>query len=161
MTAAGASLASATSPSGLLELRTAVGRATSRATPWSVTPISTPSSPSSIARPATSSSASSRPAPPKPLGVPSLSCVRPLVHPHRHCGRATGARFYFATPHHSWERGTSENTNGLLRQYLPKKTSMATLSQRACIQLARLLNSRPRKRLGYLTPAECYDNSHP
>lgn len=82
-------------------------------------------------------------------------------HSYRDIERATGARFYFATPHHSWERGTSENTNGLLRQYLPKKTSMAHLSQRACTRLAQLLNNRPRKRLGYLTPAECYDNSHP
>lgn len=66
-------------------------------------------------------------------------------------------RFYFATPHHSWERGTNENTNGLLRQYLPKGTSMAHLSQQDCNRLAAKLNSRPRKRLGYRTPEECYE----
>lgn len=80
-------------------------------------------------------------------------------HGYRDIEHATGARFYFATPHHSWERGTSENTNGLLRQYLPKKTSMANLSQRGCTRLAQILNDRPRKRLGYLTPAECYEHS--
>ena len=70
--------------------------------------------------------------------------------------RTTGALFYFATPHHAWERGTNENTNGLLRQYLPKGQSMAHLTQRDCDVLARKLNSRPRKRLGYRTPEECY-----
>jgi transposase, IS30 family len=66
-------------------------------------------------------------------------------------------RFYFATPHHSWERGTNENTNGLIRQYLPKGQSMAHLSQRDCDRLAQKLNRRPRKRLGYRTPEECYE----
>jgi IS30 family transposase len=66
-------------------------------------------------------------------------------------------RFYFATPHHSWERGTNENTNGLIRQYLPKGHSMAHLSQRDCDRLALKLNRRPRKRLDYRTPEECYE----
>ena len=70
--------------------------------------------------------------------------------------RATPARFYFATPHHAWERGTNENTNGLLRQYLPKRQSMARLTQHDCDHLAAKLNRRPRKRLGYRTPEECY-----
>jgi len=69
---------------------------------------------------------------------------------------ATGALFYFATPHHSWERGTNENTNGLLRQYLPKRRSMAHVTQADCDAIARKLNTRPRKRLGYRTPKECY-----
>jgi IS30 family transposase len=67
------------------------------------------------------------------------------------------ARFYFATPHHAWERGTNENTNGLLRQYLPKGVSMAHLTQHDCNRLATKLNRRPRKRLGYRTPEEVYD----
>jgi IS30 family transposase len=70
--------------------------------------------------------------------------------------RTTGTRFYFATPHHAWERGTNENTNGLLRQYLPKGRSMAHLTQRDCDRIAKKLNQRPRKRLGYRTPEECY-----
>jgi IS30 family transposase len=69
---------------------------------------------------------------------------------------ATGVEFYFATPHHSWERGTNENTNGLIRQYLPKKTSQADVTQADCDRIAAKLNSRPRKRLGYKTPEECY-----
>lgn len=54
---------------------------------------------------------------------------------------ATTARFFFATPHHSWERGTNENTNGLIRQYLPKRTSLARLSQANCNRIA---GRRPR-----------------
>jgi transposase, IS30 family len=69
---------------------------------------------------------------------------------------ATGVVFYFATPHHSWERGTNENTNGLLRQYLPKGVSMAHITQADCDEIAAKLNTRPRKRLGYKTPEECY-----
>ena len=64
--------------------------------------------------------------------------------------------FYLATPHHSWKRGTNENTNGLIRQYLPKRTSMAHVSQADLDSIAARLNSRPRKRLGYKTPEECY-----
>lgn len=70
--------------------------------------------------------------------------------------KVTDAMFYFANPYHSWERGTNENTNGLIRQYLPKRTSMASVTQRDCDAIARKLNARPRKRLGYLTPEECY-----
>jgi IS30 family transposase len=70
---------------------------------------------------------------------------------------ATTALFYFATPYHSWERGSNENLNGLLRQYLPKRTSLATLTQRHCDALAHRLNTRPRKRLGYRTPEECFN----
>lgn len=66
------------------------------------------------------------------------------------------ARFYFATPHHAWERGSNENTNGLIRQYLPKRTSMEHLSQRDCQRIADSLNRRPRKRLGFRTPEEVY-----
>jgi IS30 family transposase len=70
--------------------------------------------------------------------------------------QATSACFYFATPHHAWERGTNENTNGLIRQYIPKRLSMARLTQADCHAIARKLNRRPRKRLGYRTPEECY-----
>lgn len=66
----------------------------------------------------------------------------------------TGVQFYFATPHHSWERGTNENTNGLIRQYLPKGTSLKHLTQAQCDQIAKKLNTRPRKRHGFKTPEE-------
>ncbi|MFN0178046.1 MAG: IS30 family transposase [Gemmatimonadales bacterium] len=77
-------------------------------------------------------------------------------HGYRAIEHQTAARFYFATPHHAWERGTNENTNGLIRQYLPKGQSMRTLTQPDCHAIARRLNRRPRKRLGYRTPEECY-----
>jgi IS30 family transposase len=64
------------------------------------------------------------------------------------------AKCYFATPHHAWERGTNENTNGLIRQYLKKRTSMEHLTQRDCQRIADRLNRRPRKRLAYRTPEE-------
>ncbi len=64
-----------------------------------------------------------------------------------------------ADHYHSWERGTSENTNGLIRQYLPKKKSMALVSQRTCSRIALKLNHRPRKRLDYRTPTECYEET--
>ncbi len=70
--------------------------------------------------------------------------------------KRTGAAFYFATPYHSWERGTNENANGLIRQYLPKGRSMANLTQNECDAIARKLNTRPRKRLGYKTPEQIY-----
>ena len=78
-------------------------------------------------------------------------------HGYKTIEAATGSKFYFATPYHSWERGTSENTNGLIRQYLPKRHSMAHITQRHCSRIAQKLNNRPRKRLGFLTPKECYE----
>lgn len=77
-------------------------------------------------------------------------------HSYAQVEAATGALFYFATPHHSWERGTNENTNGLIRQYLPKRTSMAHVTQADLDAIATRLNTRPRKRLGFRTPEECY-----
>lgn len=53
-------------------------------------------------------------------------------------------------------RGTNENTNGLIRQYVPKRQSQARLTQEDCDRIARALNQRPRKRLDYQTPEECY-----
>jgi len=80
-------------------------------------------------------------------------------HDYRRVERLTGAAFYFARPYHSWERGSNENANGLIRQYLPKGQSMAGLSQRQCNAIARKLNTRPRKRLGFRTPLECFNES--
>ncbi|NTW28961.1 MAG: IS30 family transposase [Coriobacteriia bacterium] len=77
-------------------------------------------------------------------------------HGYRDIEAATGVPFYFATPHHSWERGTNENTNGLIRQYLPKRQGMAHVNGETCEEVMRKLNTRPRKRLGYRTPEECF-----
>ncbi|MFC6635052.1 IS30 family transposase [Microbulbifer taiwanensis] len=68
----------------------------------------------------------------------------------------TNVKFYFATPHHSWERGSNENLNGLIRQYLPKGQTMMGLTQQQCDDIARKLNTRPRKRFAYKTPEQMY-----
>ena len=75
-------------------------------------------------------------------------------HGYEQIEQATGVKIYFATPYHSWERGTNENTNGLIRQYLPKRTSMKRLTQHQCNVIATALNNRPRKRYGFLTPLD-------
>ena len=75
-------------------------------------------------------------------------------HGYEKVEQATGVTFYFATPYHSWERGLNENTNGLIRQYLPKRRSMKNLTQARCNQIAAILNNRPRKRFGFMTPLE-------
>jgi transposase, IS30 family len=59
-------------------------------------------------------------------------------------------------PHHDWERGTNENTNGLIRQYLPKGQSMTSLTQAQCDAIAHHLNEGPRKRHGYKTSNDCF-----
>jgi IS30 family transposase len=79
-------------------------------------------------------------------------------HGYRDLEDRCGVRFYFAHPYHSWERGTNENTNGLIRQYLPKGCCMDDLTQARCNEIARKLNKRPRKRHGFRTPAELFDN---
>ena len=77
-------------------------------------------------------------------------------HGYAEIEKASEVKFYFATPHHSWERGTNENTNGLIRQYLPKGQSMTSLTQSQCDARAQHLNNRPRKRHEYKTPNECF-----
>lgn len=63
---------------------------------------------------------------------------------------------YFAHTYCSWERGSNENTNGLLRQFFPKKSSFAKITQKNVDVAVKLLNQRPRKKLGYLTPEEVF-----
>jgi len=75
---------------------------------------------------------------------------------HELIGRDTGADIYFAFPYHSWERGTNENTNGLLRQFFPKRMMFGMLRQKDVDHAVDLINHRPRKRLNYLTPHEVF-----
>lgn len=70
--------------------------------------------------------------------------------------KKTGIQIFFAHPYHSWERGTNENFNGLLREYFPKGTPFATITQTDVNRAIRELNHRPRKRLKYLTPYEVF-----
>jgi len=76
-------------------------------------------------------------------------------HGYKQIESETKVVFYFATPHHAWERGTNENTNGLIRQYLPKRQSMRWITQETCNLIAYKLNTRPRKRLEYQSPSQC------
>ncbi len=74
---------------------------------------------------------------------------------HKPVTANTDLPVFFADPSSPWQRGTNENTNRLLRQYFPKGVSMAQLTQDELDEAAAKLNTRPRKTLGYQTPAEC------
>ncbi len=75
---------------------------------------------------------------------------------HRMIEFETGTKVYFAHPYHSWERWTNENTNWLIRQYLPKKTDFSHITQEDLNKIEKEINSRPRKRLNYSTPYQVF-----
>ncbi len=76
---------------------------------------------------------------------------------HKDLTAVTGVTVYFADPHSPWQRGSNENTNGLLRQYLPKGTDLSGLTQEELDAIAWKLNTRPRKLHGFRSPIEVYD----
>lgn len=75
---------------------------------------------------------------------------------HREVTRELGMSVYFCDPYSPWQRGSNENTNGLLRQFFPKGTSFASITQEQLVYVVDLINHRPRKRFGWRTPAEVF-----
>jgi len=78
---------------------------------------------------------------------------------HAHIDRALDSTGYFADPFSSWQRGSVENLNGLLRQYIPKNRPLSTVTDEELAMIERSLNSRPRKRLGFKTPLQVFHES--
>jgi IS30 family transposase len=77
---------------------------------------------------------------------------------HEIITKKTGMKIYFAHPYSSWERGTNENTNGLIRRYLPKGTNFNEINLKQLMNIQEKLNNRPRKIIGYKTPKEMMEN---
>ena len=75
---------------------------------------------------------------------------------HKYVTEQTGMKIYFAHPYSSWERGTNENTNGIIRRYYPKNTDFNTVKESEILKLQEHLNNRPRKILDYYTPNEIF-----
>ncbi len=76
---------------------------------------------------------------------------------HEEIAQGLEINFYFCKPYHSWERGANENINGLIRQYIPKGADFSEITDKEIRRIENILNNRPRKRLGYLTPNEKFN----
>jgi transposase, IS30 family len=79
---------------------------------------------------------------------------------YKQMAKVLEAAFYFAHPYHSLERGKNVNTNGLIRQYLPKSINFNVLTQADCQEIMDNLNNRPRKVLGFQTPSEVFFSNY-
>lgn len=77
-------------------------------------------------------------------------------HDHEETARILNCQTYFCNAYHAWEKGTVENTIGLVREYIPKKTDLSEIAKADLNWIAWELNNRPRKRLGFLTPSEVF-----
>lgn len=75
---------------------------------------------------------------------------------HEMISKYTGASIFFAEPYSSWQKGAIENVNGLIRQYIPKSTDFSTISHQQVAKIMTKINRRPRERLGFKTPLECF-----
>jgi IS30 family transposase len=78
---------------------------------------------------------------------------------HAVIDQALGSKAYFADPYSSWQRGSNENLNGLIRQYIPKSRPLSTVSDAELVKIEERLNTRPRKRLGFKTPHDVFTKS--
>ena len=106
-----------------------------------------------------------------PLALKTIEALQPikdLIHTitadngkefakHQEIAKELQISFYFYKPYHSWERGANENTNGFIRQYIPKGTDFSEIIDEFVSWIENKLNNRPRKRLGYLTPNEKFN----
>ena len=106
-----------------------------------------------------------------PLALKTIEALQPikdLIHTitadngkefakHQEIAKELEISFYFCKPYHSWERGANKNTNGLIRQYIPKGTDFCGITDEFASWVEDKLNNRPRKRLGYLTPNEKFN----
>ena len=106
-----------------------------------------------------------------PLALKTIEALQPikdLIHTitadngkefakHQEIAKELQITFYFCKPYHSWERGANENTNGLIRQYIPKGTDFSEITDEFVSWVENKLNNRPRKRLGYFTPNEKFN----
>jgi IS30 family transposase len=97
------------------------------------------------------------------IGIPQTSCLTMTADNGKEFAefmkleKGLGAEVFFANPHSPWERGTNENTNGLIREYFPKGIDFRTISKSDVDRMVTSMNNRPRKCLGYLTPREVFE----
>ena len=75
---------------------------------------------------------------------------------HEQVANALNIKFYFCNPYSSWQRGLNEHTNGLIREYIPKKSKFDTVNKTQIVTIQNILNERPRKSLKFLTPNEVF-----